>query len=175
VIYLDVKGLTIEKAEAFITSTNIQIKAHRPDVSVKAAPENKTAREIFFKGEIIQNDVKSQPILKDYTGTQTYKVKTEGKTWKIGLRIDVNASVIKAKSKKFIKSFFKFFNKRTSKVKGWNLSDAVNATRKEVLKKNKGINDEDYRTFIENELLGVNIVFIEEIKVDELLVNSNND
>lgn len=175
VIYLDVRGLGKDKSSAFIASTNIQIKKYRPDVTVKAMPKNETARKMFFNGQVLQKNTEIKPTIGEYSGLQTYNVKAEGKTWRIGLGLEVKPHIIKAKSKKLIKSFFKIFDKKVSNKSGWNLSDAVNTTRKDVRKKNKGIKDEDYDTFIRNELLGINIVFIEEIEANELLVISNND
>jgi hypothetical protein len=175
VVYLDVRGLGDEKSEAFVTSTNIQIKAYRPDVVVKAAPKGGKFRELFFEGEIINKSSDIRPVFDDYSGIQTYDVKLEGRTWKVGLGLGVKAYVERAKSKNLIKSFFSLFDKRISKDKGWNLSDAVNSTRKDVQKKYRDIKDEDYDAFIKEQLLGINIVFIELIEEDEILISATDD
>ncbi|MBK8703377.1 MAG: hypothetical protein IPN33_06965 [Saprospiraceae bacterium] len=175
VVYLDVRGLGDEKSEAFVTSTNIQIKAYRPDVVVKAAPKDGKFRKLFFEGEVVQKSSDILPIFDEYLGIQTYNVKLEGQTWKIGLGLEVKAYIERAKSKNLIKSFFSLFDKRISKEKGWNLSDAVNSTRKDVQKKYRDIKDEDYDAFIKNELLGINIVFIELIEEDKILISATND
>lgn len=95
-----------DKSEAFITSTNIQIKAYRPDVAIKAAPQTRELRKLFFEGEVVNKNSDIRPILDDYSGIQTYDVKMEGQTWRIGLGLKVKAYVEKAKSKNLIKSFF---------------------------------------------------------------------
>lgn len=172
-IYLDVKGINEAKVEAFLRTTKIRINKERPNLRVELVPTDAVEKNLFFNSTVLDqvNNSKIQyGLYGENSGTQSYNVKANGKTWKVGIGLRINSTIAKVKANKYINSFFKIFGK-TTKKKPWKLSDAVNDTRKNLEKKHKDLKPKDYDCLFNKEFGTMNIVFIEEIVTEQTLSN----
>ncbi len=172
-IYLDVKGLTDNKAEALVTSTNIQMAKTRSDLRVKRAPKTQRGKEEFFNGKVISEAKNIKPqvgVNGRLSELRAYNILVKGKKRIVGLGLKVNKKINDSKFSKIANSFFKLFNK-TTKKQSWNISDAVDITRVKLEKKYKDLKPQDYDGLFRDEIGTMNIVIIEDFESEFLLAN----
>ncbi|GGG30105.1 hypothetical protein GCM10011344_33770 [Dokdonia pacifica] len=166
--FLKVKGISEIKEDGIFSSISNKINAKKIKIEVKRYPKNN--EDIFFYGTLESILNPKYTLINDYSGFNSYVVKVGDTPKEIRLDIDVKPKITREKSKKIIKSFFKFFGRKVKNKATF--SESFFDTKKRILKK-FDLNNSDYQNIITNQFEQKDIVIIDDLSLfskDELKI-----